>query len=1406
MNGSATYTSLPRLGIIAVTLLASWSSDLLAAPRGGRQAASARTARARTVKPTWTVPPKNTVVWTRVRQALLARPMDSHAKVASALSKDRKLAHVKKIDAAFVTRQIDQHEGRRAVSAARDRATAERVAARLQTAPAKTTLRSLSRMLSDELPGIKDHNLAKLKLRHPDILGDLAARSMSKPVPPAARARIKALALAHPTLSYAQLAGVFKKDAQLRGVLPWSEAEVSRLREPSRILPSETKRAKALARLAADHLSQLPAGTSLESGITSLLTKHPGVDRAGLIKLAPHTPELARAIRRLQQDAPGATATAPAPLDLARAKKLNPGRLVIQRCLERPDSPLVKRYRKQLETLEREAGDNNGKLSPRDLSTSSDPHLAAVMKRVYKQTGRKGLPLAEVYGRLPAAIAATANHGRLKKNASRGPLYLEAVTETMGDITRRYQGEVLGGTVSASAFHDGLGLSSKAWNRLQKNLPRALPRPGAVALSGQRLAGVASLYNKLLAGELTTTGFYRRAKISAAQLRLLQTTDPARFPRPEGTPSWKTVGGHRNADHSHSGLAALSKAWHDQVLSGTKGVNQFKRDNGVSHHRLARLYREHADLFPRKGHQRSTVRTGSDMAHDASRRARKLFEGDVLLKQADLIAAINTDAAFVASHGKITRTRYEQLHTNNPHLFPPLSDTRAILERLAGEVRTLLKAQPRLTPSQITATMQTKHPGFKLSRIYQLRRAFPDLIPSAAAPTVPAARRRADARRLARLMQPGNASTKKPTIAAIATQLRREDSRFSREYLYRLRTEFEKDYFSSGQLARRPPANDRSNRVVAQLYALAIQLSAPGASEGALRDVMNRLLTERGQPAFSSTRVPSNIQRRTYGEHGNLEQQNARVVAQVIAEYARSARRGTSEKQILQRVLTDYPTLDHKKLNAYRKLWKATPADYTALAPFFTGSRGKLSLVGRGERLRKARYVGGWDVERAVFKPAGQDKALAARLADLSQYARMPARLPLLDKMVADLKGKKPLRGKNVLWVSHLLATAVPLAGALRSAGTLAKSTIVVGTPYGTNPAVRKTLSEDGFDVRVPPLSVAKYEKAVRRAVDDMVAQHRRNHKPVVVLDDGGLVTKILHSDPRYADVLPAFKIVEQTTRGITLAEKQSLKVPVINVARSLSKRAEGIFIGQAVAAKVLQGLRRSGRELSGTQVTVMGYGIVGQAVAAELKRAGARVTVVESSGARAKAARKAHFTVTTKARALPRSEVVIGATGHQSLTLADLRKLPGGAVVASASSKQVEFDMAGLRKAASSRRLVTSDNPLVRLPTARYKLGRAEITVLGDGWPVNFDGDVEDIPARHIQLTRAVMFAGALQAAGLKTNHAKNRGLIPLANKMDQRILKRFKKFQGRGAAEIHDPGRWMDVIRGVARVGWRL
>ena len=1365
-----------------------------AAPPGGPRSRSGRpTSQARVAKPQ---------VWQHVRRALMAQPMHSYGQVAKSLRKERALAGVRgQLNASYITSLVDRHEGRRAIKQARDRAVAERVAARVRAAPAGTNLRSLARMLAPELPGIKDHNLAKLKGRHPDLLGSLSARAMHTPVPPAARAAIKELALAHPTLDYAALATVFSSDPRLANVLPWSEQQVSRLREPSRILPSETKRRKALARLAADHLGALPETTGLADGVASLSRQHPGADHKLLLKLAPREPQLARAMRRLQLATQTHSRVKPAPLDLALARQANPGRMVLQRTLEQPGSPLTARLSAQLAGIVRSVGHNDQHLSPRDLAGTGDPVLATVMRRVYQQTGRKRLSLQVINGHLPAAIAGAAHAARNSKASQLSALYQAATAESLAQLSVLYQAQVLGQGQSRTAFAGSQRLPHATWKRLQSTLPGHFPRPGTVALSGERLQGVTQLYNQLLQGQLTTTGFYKRAKVTAAQLRLLQATDPTNFPRPAGTPSWKTVAGRRDASMPESSLQSLSRAWHEQVMVGQQGVKAFQRQHGVSHHKLSRLYNEHPELFPRRG--RWPARSDNTAAAtEVGRRATAVFKKDVLSTQADIIRVLNADTAFVARHGRMTRNRYEQLHLQQPHRFPPLKQTDVILGQLAQEVRGLLKAQPDLTPVAIAAQMKQRHPRFKRSRVDQLRRTFPGLIPAAGVVAVSPTQRLADARLLARKLR--QAGGERGAIAAISTELcRTADPRFTRDYLYRLRKEFSQQLFSTGVVALRPPAVERSSRPVAQLLALAVQLSAPGTGERDLGRAVNRLLKERGLAPFAD-KIPTNITRRMSREHGTLTAQNARATAQVVAEYARAAPRGATQQQIFARVLADYPSLDRQKLSTYRRMWSSKPASYPALAKFYAARGGKLSISGRGEQLTGACYLGGWSVERALLQPAGQDSALAARLASFSQYARIPTSLPLLDQMVADLGRRKPLRGHNVLWVSHLLATSVPLARALRSAGTLAKSAIVVGTPYGTNPAVRKTLAEDGFDVRVPRLSVTDYQRKVERAVDDMVKLHRRNHKPVVVLDDGGLVTKILHSNPRYRDVLGAFKIVEQTTRGITLAEQQQLKVPVINVARSVAKKAEGRFIGAAVSAKVLQGLGRLGRTLDRVPVTVMGYGVVGRAVARELRKAGALVTVVEPSTARARAARKARFTVAAKEQALAGAKVVIGATGKQSLSLADLRRLPANAVVASASSKQVEFDMQGLVRAASARRVLPSGEALVRLPTAQYQLGRKRITVLGDGWPVNFDGDVEDIPARQIQLTRAVMFAGAIQAAGTKACYVKNRRLIPLAAQTDRQILDRFKLLQrqpvGPRKMEVHDPARWQEVIRSVA------
>jgi hypothetical protein len=315
---------------------------------------------------------------------------------------------------------------------------------------------------------------------------------------------------------------------------------------------------------------------------------------------------------------------------------------------------------------------------------------------------------------------------------------------------------------------------------------------------------------------------------------------------------------------------------------------------------------------------------------------------------------------------------------------------------------------------------------------------------------------------------------------------------------------------------------------------------------------------------------------------------------------------------------------------------------------------------------------------------------------------------------------------------------------------------------------------DDGFDVRVPALSMSAYRDEVARGLKDIVALARKNQNGILVLDDGGLVTELLHSDPAYADMLDDIKIVEQTTQGILAAEKRELSVPVVNVARSQSKAAEAEFIGQAVGAKLLQALRRDGGSLDGRKVGLLGYGMIGPAIASTLRDAGAAVTINDTSPTRMEEAAQAGFKTASKEDTLEQAEIVVGATGRRSVEAADMQRLKKGTVLVSATSKQVEIDVDAAAK-----------HP---------------VRLLNGGWPINFDGDVEDIPSSQIQITRAAMFAGAIQAAALRANEKRNKRIVPLDPAVDAKILSRFDALgRGRDAGEIGDPDRWVDVAREI-------
>jgi S-adenosylhomocysteine hydrolase len=410
-------------------------------------------------------------------------------------------------------------------------------------------------------------------------------------------------------------------------------------------------------------------------------------------------------------------------------------------------------------------------------------------------------------------------------------------------------------------------------------------------------------------------------------------------------------------------------------------------------------------------------------------------------------------------------------------------------------------------------------------------------------------------------------------------------------------------------------------------------------------------------------------------------------------------------------------------------------------------------------------------------KPTKEDPPeLADRLAKLE---RIPERLPLLDKL-GPLAHKEYFADYEVLGVQHMLGSQVALFDAFRKLGLKPDRTSIVAIPYSASEPVVETLQDKGWDVRVPPLDLEQWYGMVKDALGERIAAAKKSGRKVLVLDDGGLTTMMFDKYPELAKDKHLVKIVEQTRRGITVADGSKLGSPVIDVAQSWGKYVEGPMIGNSLQAKLVSRLNAIGlKNLKGKHVGVVGYGTIGAPLAHFLKSIGAHVTVLDLGDEAKKQAAHAGFAVANDRKAFfSQQDVIVGATGVRSMTAEDLAELKDGAIIGSGSSKLVEIDVDAL--AGKPEIIDARSHP----PTVRYtgKDGR-RITLLAKGFPLNFDGSVEDIEPERIQLTRGLMLIGALQAAGMSA-----AGVHRLDPDLQLKLLHAFESVGGRkvGGREV--------------------
>ncbi len=456
--------------------------------------------------------------------------------------------------------------------------------------------------------------------------------------------------------------------------------------------------------------------------------------------------------------------------------------------------------------------------------------------------------------------------------------------------------------------------------------------------------------------------------------------------------------------------------------------------------------------------------------------------------------------------------------------------------------------------------------------------------------------------------------------------------------------------------------------------------------------------------------------------------------SKLLVEALQSAPKGTSLEAVVAQLAEKYPGRfgeDFAQPAYLKALWESDPERFA-----FTGElHGKLEGKGLPPR--------------ASSETAEE---LATRLAKLES---IPLRLPLLDKL-SDIANREYFSSFEVLAVQHVLGSQVALFESMRKLGLKPNRTSIVAIPYSASQPVVETLQDKGWDVRVPPLDLDQWYGMVKTALAERIAAAKKTGRKVLVMDDGGLTTMIFDKYPELAKDRHLVKIVEQTRRGITVADgAKDLGSPVVDVAQSWGKYIEAPMIGASLSKKLLSRLAGIDvNSLKGKHVGVVGYGTIGSTLAKELEAAGAIVTVLDKSSASQKAAADAQLAVAgDRARFFASQDLIIGTSGQRSMTAEDIANLKSGANHRQrGSSKLVEIDVDALvamskEKGGKLEVLDAKSQP----PTLRYTgADGRKITLLAKGFPVNFDGSVEDIEPERIQLTRALMLIGALQAAGM--------------------------------------------------------
>jgi adenosylhomocysteinase len=285
--------------------------------------------------------------------------------------------------------------------------------------------------------------------------------------------------------------------------------------------------------------------------------------------------------------------------------------------------------------------------------------------------------------------------------------------------------------------------------------------------------------------------------------------------------------------------------------------------------------------------------------------------------------------------------------------------------------------------------------------------------------------------------------------------------------------------------------------------------------------------------------------------------------------------------------------------------------------------------------------------------------------------------MPGLMALREEYGDQKPLKGAKIIGCLHMtIQTAVLIETLVYLGADVRWSSCNI---FSTQDHAAAAIAKAGIPVYAwKGETEEEYIWCIKQTIEG-----KKDWKPNMLLDDGGDLTAMMHSD--YKELLEEVKgVSEETTTGIKALNKmeqsKTLKVPAINVNDSVTKSKFDNLYG--CRESLVDGIRRATDVMmSGKVAIVAGFGDVGKGSAASLRQSGARVLVTEADPICALQASMEGYEVVLMDEAIDKADIVVTATGNKDIVTADhMRNMKDRAILCNIGHFDNEIQVEALR------------------------------------------------------------------------------------------------------------------------------